>query len=108
VHDSDRRAEIAQASENQAQTRNTRDCEAPALRREAVAARAIASDGRQQRAARRGPARDRRQSREGIEEPLIQLSNPDVSKADRFTGIGMGLQFDGGGIELLVKRLSDV
>ena len=55
-----------------------------------------------------GPARDRRQSREGIRERLIQLSNPDVSKADRFTGIGMGLQFDGGGIELLVKRLSDV
>ena len=39
---------------------------------------------------------------------LIQLSHPDISKAHRLTGIGMRLQFDGSGIELLVGRLADV
>jgi hypothetical protein len=48
---------------------------------------------------------DNRECSEGIREPLIQLSNPDVSKADRFTGIGMGLQFDGDGIEQLEYAL---
>jgi HTH-type transcriptional regulator/antitoxin HigA len=39
--------------------------------------------------------------------PLLQLSHPDISKAHGLTGIGMRLQFDGSGIELLVKRLAD-
>src|SRR3954467_13886776 len=39
---------------------------------------------------------------------LVQLSDPDVPKADRLARVSVCLQLDGSSIVLLVKRLPDV
>src|SRR5689334_813781 len=39
---------------------------------------------------------------------LLQFPDPNISEADGRTGIAVGLQFDGGAVELFVKGLADV